>query len=95
MQQIKVQQFSRAPYLVQFDSTISKDKHKEYFCNAEILVISSFKIGFQEIAANALNEGKKILIKFMMEAGLLNTSPLCNREHEEQRMKLQVDIQIW
>ena len=95
MQQIKVQQFSRAPYLVQFDSTINKDKHKEYFCNAEILVISSFKIGFQEIAANALNEGKEILIKFMMEADLLNTSPLCNREHKEQRMKFQVDMQIW
>ena len=29
----------------------------------------------------------------MMEAGLLNASPLCSREHEEQRMNLQEDIQ--
>ena len=52
-------------------------------------------MSFQEIVANALNGEREIVIKSMMEAGLLNTSPLCNREHEEQRMNLQEDMQRW
>ena len=44
------------------------------------LAISSFKISFQEIVANALNEEREIVIKSMTEADLLNISPLCSRE---------------
>ena len=46
-----------------------------------MLAITSFKISFQGIVANALNGEREIVIKTIMEAGLLNTSPLCNREH--------------
>ena len=42
-------------------------------------------MSFQEIIAKALNREREIVVKSMMEDGLLNTSPLCNREHEEQR----------
>ena len=52
-------------------------------------------MSFQEKVANDLNVEREIVIKSMMEAGLLNTSPLCNREHEEQRINLQEDMQKW
>ena len=52
-------------------------------------------MSFQEIVANALNGEREIVIKSMMETGLLNASPLCNREHKEQRMNLQEDMQRW
>ena len=71
------------------------DKHREYFCNIKTLVISSFKMSFQEIVAHALNGERDIVIKSMMEGGLLNSGPLCNCEHEEQRINLQEDMQRW
>ena len=50
-------------------------------------------MSFHEIVANALNGEREIGRKSMMEAGLLNTTLLCNREYEEQRMNLQKDMQ--
>ena len=52
------------------------------------LVYLSLNMGFENIVANAFGGEKKLVLRTLMEVGLLQNMVNCNKNHERQQMIL-------